>query len=534
MIEVLMAERTPHQASSVSPMLRLAEVVASLSLATDVGTGQPLERALRTCLLAFRLGQALGLSDNQLHTVYYVALLRFVGCTADAVHMADIFGDELAAQAQVATVELLPLPMIMAMLRYAGEGYPLPQRLRKLSYGLSSGIERTREAEVAHCEVSQNIAQRLGLGEAVRDALGEIFERWDGRGVPGRARGEALSTAIRLVHIAQDAVIFYRVGGVDGAQNAARKRAGGFYDPQMAALFVRHATTLLAELDQVSIWETVLELEPSPRLFLSESQLDVAVRAIADFSDLRSPYARTHSSAVAELSFAAARRCGLCGADALLVQRAGYLHDLGRTTVPLTIWDKPGKLTPSEWERVRLYPYYTERLLARSPALASIGALAALHRERLDGSGYHRGLPGALLSPLVCLLAAADVYQSKIEPRAYRAAYTPEAARDELRTQVRLGKLDQQAVEAVLSCVGEVRRADRRVWPANLSEREVEVLRLIARGLSTRQIAQTLTISPKTADHHIQHIYNKIGVSTRAAATLFAMQHNLLREGFSE
>jgi HD-GYP domain-containing protein (c-di-GMP phosphodiesterase class II) len=512
------------------PYLRLAEVVAALSLATDVGTGQPLERALRTCLLAFRLGQALGLSDGELHTVYYVALLRFVGCTADAAHMANIFGDELVAQARVATVELLPLPMIVAMLRYSGDGYPLGERLRKLTHGLTSGIERTREAEVAHCEVSQNIAQRLGLSTDVLTALGQIFERWDGRGVPGEARGEALSKAIRLVHIAQDGEVFFRLGGIETALNVARKRAGGFYDPVMAAYFAQHGASLLSELNQEAIWDRVLAIEPEPHLYLSASQLDTAVRAIADFTDLRSPFSRGHSSAVAELGFAAACRCGLSGAEAAQVQRAGHLHDLGRTTVPLTIWDKPGALTAAEWERVRLYPYYTERLLARSETLAPLGALAALHRERLDGSGYHRGLPGALLSLLACILAAADAYQSKIEPRAYRAAFTPEAAADELRVQVHTGKLDHQAVEAVLSSVSGGKTSGRRAWPANLSDREVEVLRLIARGFSTRQIAEALTISPKTADHHIQHIYNKLGVSTRAAATLFAMQHNLLSE----
>ncbi len=509
------------------PFLRLAEVVAALSLATDMGTGQPLERALRTCLLAFRLGEALGLSDDELHTVYYVALLRFVGCTADATHLADIFGDELAAQAHVSTVELLPLPMITAMIRYAGEGYPLSERVRRITYGLTKGIELTREAEVAHCEVSQNIAQRLGLGDDVAVALGQIYERWDGRGSPGRHKGEALSKAIRLVHIAQDAEVFQRVGGVETAQNAARKRAGGYYDPVMATYFAQHGAQLLSELNSESVWEVVLNLEPEPRPYLSESQLDTAARAIADFTDLRSRYTHGHSSAVAELAFTAACGCGLSQEDAVQVRRAGQLHDVGRTAITLQIWDKAGTLTDAEWDRVRLYPYYTERILARSSGLAPLGTLAALHRERLDGSGFHRGLPGTMLPPLARLLAAADVYQSKIEPRAYRPALMLEAAADELRRQAREGKLDPKAVEAVLGSITGERI--RHAHPANLSDREVEVLRLMSQGLSTRKIAEMLVISPKTADHHIQHIYNKIGVSTRAAATLFAMQNNLLR-----
>lgn len=521
-----MNEIETHSASDSK--LRLAEVVATLSLATDMGTGQPFERALRTCLLAFRLGESLGIDDSELHCVYYVALLRFVGCTADADHLADIFGDELVAQARVATTELLPLPMLSELIRHAGEGCPLPERLRKVAYALSQGIARTREAEIAHCEVSQNIAQRLGLGRDVEASLGQMYERWDGRGLPVGLKHDALSRAIRLVHVAQDAEVFLRIGGTDLALNMARKRAGGFYDPTIAHVFVQHGPRLLAELLEESIWERVLALEPHPWRYLLEAQLDTAMWAIADFTDLRSPYTVGHSSAVAELAFAAAHRCGMSDAEAAQIRRAGYLHDVGRTAISLQIWEKPGTLSNAEWERVRLYPYYTERITVRSEKLAPLGVLAALHRERLDGTGYHRALPASMLPVGARILAAADVYQSKLAARPYRPAWSAERAADELRLQARQGKLDSGAVDAVLASVLGARSVTRRTYPANLSEREVEVLRLMAQGFSTRKIATTLVISPKTADHHIQHIYNKIGVSTRAAATLFAMQNHLL------
>jgi HD-GYP domain-containing protein (c-di-GMP phosphodiesterase class II) len=511
-------------------VLRQAEIVAALSLATDLGTGQPLERALRTCLLAFRLGEQLGLTADELRTVYYVALLRFVGCTADAQHLADIFGDELVAQARVSTVELLPIPMLITILRYAGQGYPLSERLQRITYGLTNGIARTREAEVAHCEVSQNIARRLSLSDEVGLALGQIYERWDGRGMPAALKGEALSKAIRLVHIAQDAEVFCRIDDMDTAVNIVRKRSGGFYDPAMVACFVQHSVRLLTELNSDSIWDTVLQIEPAPQSCLNETQIDTAMRAIADFIDLRSVYLHGHSTAVGELAFNAASRSGLSGEDAITLRRAGYVHDLGRVAISLTIWDKPGKLNNAEVDRVRLYPYYTERILARSLYLAPLGTLAALHRERLDGSGYHRGLPAPLLSASARILAAADVYRSKVEPRAYRAMITPQVAADELLEQARDGKLDKQAVVAVLESATGKRTHRRAVRVANLSDREVEVLQLLARGLPTRQIADHLTISPKTADHHIQHIYNKIGVSTRAAAIFFALQNNLLDE----
>jgi HD-GYP domain-containing protein (c-di-GMP phosphodiesterase class II) len=252
-----------------------------------------------------------------------------------------------------------------------------------------------------------------------------------------------------------------------------------------------------------------------------------ACRAIADFTDLKTPYTLGHSSGVAELAALAARQYGLPEADVVSIRRAGMLYDVGRTGISGGIWAKPGPLSDREWERVRMHSYYTERVLARPTTLARLGAIAALHHERLDGSGYHRGLL-ASISPAARILAAADVYHAMTEPRAHRPARSPEEAADELQREVSAGKLDSDAANAVLAVAGHRVCRTRRESVAGLSEREVEVLRLIARGHSMKEIAQLLVISQKTVDHHIQHIYNKIGISTRAAAALFAMQHDLI------
>jgi DNA-binding CsgD family transcriptional regulator len=194
------------------------------------------------------------------------------------------------------------------------------------------------------------------------------------------------------------------------------------------------------------------------------------------------------------------------------------------------VWTKAGALSEREWEQVRLHPYYTERVLARPGRLARLGALAALHHERLDGSGYHRGAPAALLSPAARILAAADAYQAMTEPRPYRPARGAELAADELRREVRAGRLDRDAVDGVLAAAGHRVQRGRRPFVAGLTEREVEVLRLVARGHSKKEIAARLVIAEKTADNHVQHIYEKIGVSTRAGATLFAMEQHLLTD----
>jgi HD-GYP domain-containing protein (c-di-GMP phosphodiesterase class II) len=261
---------------------------------------------------------------------------------------------------------------------------------------------------------------------------------------------------------------------------------------------------------------------------LSEERLDDALLAIANFVDLKSPYTLGHAHAVADLAAEAGVQLGL-SEQVPTLRRAGLVHDLGRLGISNSIWDKRGPLGAGEWERVRMHPYLTERMLHQSEALAPLGAIAVQHRERLDGSGYPRGLSGAAISRLARILGAADAYQAMREPRPHRPSRSADEAAVELRTDAKAGLLDAEAVEAVLGAAGH-RVPRRREGPAGLTPREVEVLRLLARGLSNKEIAERLVISPKTVGNHIEHIYAKIDASTRATASLFAMQHGLLPE----
>jgi HD-GYP domain-containing protein (c-di-GMP phosphodiesterase class II) len=236
----------------------------------------------------------------------------------------------------------------------------------------------------------------------------------------------------------------------------------------------------------------------------------------------------THSSGVADLAAEAARLSGLPASDVTSLWRAALLKEIGRTGISSSVWEKGSSLTAREWERVRLHTYYAERIFAQTPALAKLGALASLHHERIDGSGYHRGLPSTSQSLAALILSAADVYHSLIEERPYRSAFEPEAAAKELQKMVRAGKLDGEVVKHVLSAAGHSISQARKEMVAGLSERELDVLRLLSHGLTIKQMAAKLVISEKTVDSHIQHIYNKIGVSTRSGATMFAMEHQLL------
>lgn len=251
-----------------------------------------------------------------------------------------------------------------------------------------------------------------------------------------------------------------------------------------------------------------------------------SAEAIGNFADIRSPYTFGHSAGVAAAAASAARRLGMPERDAINVYRAGQVHDLGRSGVPVAVWNKEGPLTPEEVARVKTHPSLTELVLARSTAMGQLGTLAGLHHERLDGSGY-RGFSATFQPAAAQVLAAADAYQTKLEPRPHRAVLTKDEAAESLRSEARLGKSDREILDAVLVDTGRGAQRNASIRPAGLSEREIEVLGLVIRGLSNRQMAEVLFLSPKTVDHHIQHIYDKIGASTRVGATLFALQHGL-------
>ena len=509
--------------------VRLAELIASLSLATDLGMGQPVERAMRTALVALRLGEAAGSAPHELRDIYYLSLLQHVGCTSHAYEYAGyVGGDEIAFRTHAAVFPASPMPEVMAtFIRQVGKDLPMRQRAALVAAMMRHGRARFAHTAATQCEAAICLAQRMSLAPGVVTALGQTLERWDGRGGPAGLRGDQLSRSMRVVHIAHDAEYFERLGGLDACREAIRKRRGHGYDPAIADVFLSESGDVVSDVPEGSVWDAALAAEPEPRVCVSPARLDDLARAFADFADLKSPFTTGHSTGVAALVESAAGEAGISADDAVTLRRAALLHDLGRVAVPNGIWDKAGPLTPPEWERVRLHAYYTDRVLARSTALHAVAVLASSDHERADGSGYHRGTAAMQLSPAARLLAAADVYQAMTQERPHRPALAPDDAAAALRGQVDARLLDRRASECVLDAAGHARRNPRGELPAGLSGREVEVLRLICLGRSNRQMAASLFISEKTVGHHVAHIYDKIGRSTRAGAALFAMEHQL-------
>jgi HD-GYP domain-containing protein (c-di-GMP phosphodiesterase class II) len=507
--------------------LRLPELIAALSLGIDLGLGQPTEHLLRTCLAATRLAERIDAPPSEREAVYYVALFSSVGCTWDAGELAEWFGDDNAFRSSLYSIDMAGLPLFGFMLRRAGAGGSLAHRARMVAALFAEGNKGAAESMASHCDVAATLAERLGLGPSLHQPLSQLFARWDGKGQP-QIRGEDIVLSVRLVQLAEIVEAHRSTSGLEEALAVARERAGGQFDPSLVAELERHADDVFAGLDSETTWDEVIAAEPTTSTPLRDEELDEAFTVVADFADLKSPYFRGHSRGVAALAADAAGRLGLPEGDAKAVRRAALLHDLGRTGVPNTIWDKAGALTESERERVRLHSYYTERALARPAALARLGAIAAAHHERQDGSGYHRGLPGPSLAPASRVLAAADAYHAMTEARPHRPAFEPPAAADELRREARAGGFDADVVEAVLTAAGHRSSARRRAAPGGLTPRELEVLVLVARGASNRQIAKELVIAQKTVANHVEHIYAKIDVSTRAGATLYAMRQGLL------
>jgi HD-GYP domain-containing protein (c-di-GMP phosphodiesterase class II) len=507
--------------------IRLADLVAAFSLATDLGLGQPMEHALRSWLIASRLGERMGLEPSARASLYYVVMLGWVGCVADTPEVARWFGDDIAYRRDSFGVDRAGLPMMAYSLRRVGVGSPLVHRLRLAATLVATGGAAIARGFMSHCISTARMAERLGLGDGVANELTQVFTRWDGKGVPAGLGGELISPSVRLFHLADSVEVLHRTQGVDATVNLARAWRGTQFAPEVVDAFCAAPDEVLAGIDDVGEWDAAIAHEPGLQARTTDAELDAALEAMADFTDLRSTFRAGHSRAVATLSARAAEMSGLPADDVRTLRRAALVHDLGMNGLPATILDKPGALTPSESERMRMHAYYTDRMLARPPALGRIGAIAGLATERLDGSGYHRGLSGASIPVTGRILAAADTFQAMQEPRPYRQALLDKAAADALRAEVRAGRLAADAVDAVLTVTGQ-RRGRRQGGPGGLTAREVEVLVLIARGASNKQVAHVLGIAPKTAGTHIERIYSKIGASTRSTATLFAMQQGLL------
>jgi HD-GYP domain-containing protein (c-di-GMP phosphodiesterase class II) len=510
----------------------------TLAYATDLATGHARDFALRSCVLAMRLAEVAKLDEATRRAVYHQSLLRYIGCNADTHLLAAAWGDEIALRHDLHRIDMgdrsqFVEVLVRAITRTLPEAPP-----EELAAAVQRGLAEAAQVNIpilsGHCEVAQRIAERIGLSPELRETLGQIYERWDGRGMPRGLAGEAVKFPVRLVTLAQDVVALSDGRGLEAVSATIARRAGGAYERELAEVFLAHAESLLAGLDGPVDRETILALEPLPHAMLDEQACDEAYLAVADMIDMRMPFTFGHSRAVATLAGAAAKQMGLPASDVRTVRWAAYAHDIGELAVPVSTWMRASALTERETDTAHLHPYHGERALASLGGEGRVVAgLVQRHHERLDGSGYHRNSRGPDLSPAARILAAAEEFQTAREARPHRAALSDVAAAAKVRAAVKDGRLCPDAVEAVLTCAGQ--RAHRAVVTrlAGLTPREIEVLRLIAAGDTAKEAARKLEIAPKTADNHIQSLYSKIGVTTRAGAALYALERGLVQHEIS-
>jgi HD-GYP domain-containing protein (c-di-GMP phosphodiesterase class II) len=499
----------------------------ALSLATDLGFGQPPEHMLRSARIGMRLGERLGLEHAELVTLYDVSILTYVGCPVYGNEAANLFGDDIDFRAHAIALDLAGFPAMAFMMRRAGFGSGPLDRMRHTASFLATGSKAVVEQMANHCAAAGLFAEQLGLDAGVRSGVEQAYARWDGKGVPSDLAGDGLALSARISHVAEACEVFHRTAGVDGVLRMVRARRGTHFDPQVAEAVERDTEGLFGGIDDGDA-DGYLEAEPQRREPLSEEGLDAVLAAVGDFCDLRSSYFAGHARRTADLVSQAAEAVGLAASEARLLRRAAWVHDVGGFGVPGAIWGKEGPLSARDTERMRMHTYYVERIFSRPEPLRRVGLLASMHHERMDGSGYHRGLAGPMISLSARLLAAADSYQSLIQDQPNRSAQDPDDAARELRREVAEGRLDAAALDAVLAAAGHRLGASRAGGPAGLTAREVEVLVLLARGDANKVIAHQLHISPKTVGNHVEHIYTKLGVSNRAAAALRATQLGVL------
>lgn len=503
-----------------------AELLAALSVAIDLGLGQPAEHMLRSAVIATRIADRLGLRRDQRDCVYYTTLIMWIGCHADSHEFAQWFGDDIAVRHDSYLVDWAGLPYYRFLAGNIGRGEPLHHRLATMATLFVNARGSMSRLIHSHCTSAALLSERMQLGPGVHTALGFIFERYDGRGLPAGASGEAIPIEVRVAQLADMAEVHHRIGGVEGAVAMVGERRGGQFDPKVVDAFTADADAILSGPRVGDSWDAALAEAPDRDDRLDDRTLDELLMALGDFVDLKCPFTLGHSRAVAQLAGDAAAAAGLGAETVALTRRAGHVHDLGRIGVTNQIWSKPEQLSAAEFERMRLHPYLTVRILSQVRGLEQVAQVAGNHHECVSGTGYPRNLPGTALGMPDRILAAAVGYQSALEPRPYRKPLDADAAARRVRDRVRAGELDPVSVDAVLAAAGHRGRSSRG-RPDGLTPREIEVLCLVARGASNKEIAAALVISEKTARNHVERTYAKIGVSNRIGASMYALRHGL-------
>jgi putative nucleotidyltransferase with HDIG domain len=433
--------------------IALSELISALSRALDLAEGEPPGHAARSCMIGMRLADELALDTGARSDLFYALLLKDAGCSANAAHMAALFGadDQLAKHTSKLVNWSRPLDAFVWSARTVAPDGSVGDRVDRLRAIRNEG-QVTRALMKARCHRGAEIALKLGFSTATAEAIRALDEHWDGHGQPRGLRGSEIPLLARILCLSQTVDVFHATRGVRMACRIAVKRSAEWFDPALVEALhsFRSDDRFWASLADPD----VSAVEPPDQVMTAdEARLDQVAEGFAAVIDAKSPWTHEHCDRVCAIAVGIATHMGFDDAAVHALRRAALLHDLGKLSISNRILDKPGPLSDAERTRFHEHPLLAEQILARVPSLRELAAVASAHHERLDGSGYPRGLTGEQLTMPMRILALADVYEALVSDRPYRRAYYPDDAIELMRSDVPL-RLDPDAFAALEALTG--------------------------------------------------------------------------------
>lgn len=430
----------------VLPQFRTADILSALSHATDLAEGHPRGHAQRTCIIGMRVAEFIHMSESDRTHLFYALLLKDSGCSSNATRMYQILSsDEIAAKRAGRTIDWRSMSWenVAFAASHVGAGEAWWRRMLRLPQSAKTRSAQQQELVRIRTERGAAIAAELGFAEGTASAIRHSEEHWDGGGYPDRLAGDMIPLTARIVNLAQTLEAFAHEHGAKEAAEAARQRSGRWFDPELASVGAR----------LFGSYEILEDLAEAPRrvgLFAPveaarPEQVDQICRVFASVVDSKSPYTSKHSTGVAAAAVAIGRQLGLPAEEVTILERGGWLHDIGKLAVPNSILEKPGRLDGDDWAVVRDHPRLGQEILARVEPFAPLAELAGTHHERLDGDGYHRGLSDRDLTQRMRIMAVADVYDALAADRPYR----PGMPLEQVFALLEADPLDQECVRAL-------------------------------------------------------------------------------------
>lgn len=416
----------PDLHGDLQPSIRVSQILSALSYALDLTEGQPMGHSVRACMIGMRIAEEIGMPVSERSDLYYSLLLKDAGCSSNSSRLFHIVtADEIKAKRDVKLTDWTRVgwESLHYALTHVATGLPFVQRMARLVQVAATQQQDSCALVKIRCERGADIAKQLGFSAAVVSGIYSLDEHWNGRGYPDGLRKDGIPLFSRIANLSQTLEVFYAEYGPKAALDAARRRSGRWFDPDLvkAAVGVSKNETLWASLEHPDLLHKVIEEEPEQRRVTgNEDTIDNICQAFAEIIDAKSPFTYRHSSGVADAALDIAHWFGMKPRDLKLLRRAALLHDLGKLSVPNQILEKPGKLSDQEWVVVKKHPYYTLEILRRIPGFETMGEEAAAHHERLDGTGYWRGLTADRLSTFARILAVADMFDALRAKRPYR------------------------------------------------------------------------------------------------------------------